>query len=199
MNHHPTRERLISSVLALSQDVDFERIKIDDVLGHSTVSRGSLYHHFENFEELIAVSMARSFALGVDQSIEMMNNTLSKTESSADFREGVRKSIQQTLTLDGINFRLSRARIIGLSAKYPKIRDYIAKELIRLSSAIEDLIARAQKMGWVKPEIDLKAIVIFIQAYTFGKIIDDILDDRIENDRWSNFISDIIDKVLINE
>lgn len=110
----------------------------------------------------------------------------------------MQRSIIQTLGRDSINFRLNRARIIGLASKYDKLLQYIQNEQDRLAIAIEDIFIEAQKSGWLKEGVDLKASVLFIQAYTFGKVIDDISQHPIAQERWVAFIEGVLDKTIFN-
>lgn len=197
--YHPTYEKLIASVLSLTAEKDIERIRIEDVLAHASVSRGSLYHHFANFDDLIAASMARSFAQGVDQSIQFMHSALADCQTREAFRAGVKKSIAQTLGEESVAFRLDRARIIGLSAKYPSLRQHVAAEQERLSSALELLFRQSLQAGWVKADLDISSAVVFIQAYTFGKLIDDIADVKLDPERWSAFVMNVIGTVILSD
>ena len=49
---HPTKQTLIDTVLALMEKKSIEQISSDEVLEISNISKGSLYHHFEDFPEL---------------------------------------------------------------------------------------------------------------------------------------------------
>ena len=81
---HPTRERLIDTVVSLLDEKGAEHISVDEVLSSSGISKGSLYHHFEDYSDLIESAYIRRFSAWVDTSIAAMADIV----SAANSREG---------------------------------------------------------------------------------------------------------------
>jgi hypothetical protein len=128
-----------------------------------------------------------------------MRQTLAECKSRDEFKAGVKQSIVQTLGQDAVGLRLSRARIIGLSAKYPHLRQRIAREQERLSRTLEALFRQSLEAGWLKADLDIASAVVFIQAYTFGKLIDDIADVKLDPSRWTAFIMLVLETVVLSD
>lgn len=196
---HPTKEKLIETFLALSEEGDIDKITVDEVLDRSRISKGSLYHHFENFDDLIAEAMARRYAEGVDRSIEQMVVALLGCGSKDQFLEGVRLSILQTIRPESAVFRLNRSRIIGMCANNVRLEAKVAAEQDRLSKAIEGLFCEAQKQGWVKPTLHIPAAALLVQAYTFGKVVDDIAVRPVDQEAWVELISELVINLFIKD
>ncbi len=57
---HPTKEELIQTVVVLLEGTTLNQITSEQVLAISGISRGSLYHHFEDFSELLELAQVRS-------------------------------------------------------------------------------------------------------------------------------------------
>ena len=196
---HPTKAKLITTFLELAAQKGVESVTVEDVLAASKVSKGSLYHHFANFDDLIEEAMARLYAEGIDRSITVMSSTLLGCKTREELLAGMKLSIEQTISPESKPFRLNRARIIGMCSRNAALQARIAGEQERLSTAFQDLIREAQQQGWVRPELDVAAGALLIQAYTFGKVIDDIAINPVNQQAWANLLMQLLESVYLNQ
>ena len=58
---HPTKSSLIHCAADLLDKYRFDEITVEMVLDRSGVSKGSLYHHFEDLDELMDIA-AKAFS-----------------------------------------------------------------------------------------------------------------------------------------
>ena len=56
-NHHPTKTALIEATRELLETNARKDISTEQILNKSGISKGSLYHHFEDLEELVEAAM----------------------------------------------------------------------------------------------------------------------------------------------
>lgn len=173
-------------------------ITVESLLSATGISKGSLYHHFEDFDDLIAQADAKLFSGGVDRSIESISATLAGVENAEDFRLHVRELILDTLTPEGMHHRLIRARLLAASMKYPKLQQYISLEQHRLTNEISEILTRAKERGLVKMSVDTKVAAVFIQGYTFGKIIDDTSNAPVDSNDWTDWIMSILEYKILS-
>jgi AcrR family transcriptional regulator len=195
---HPTKQKLLTSFLAMSADQDLADITVDALLNATGIARGSLYYHFEDFDDLIAQAKAQMFSTGVDRSIGSIRAILADSETAEDFRRHIRELILDTLTPEGVHRRLIRASILGASMKVPKLQQYIFLEQSRLTNEIAEMFSSAQERGLVKKSVDTKVAAVFIQVYTFGKIVDDISQDPVNANDWVDWIMSILDHKILS-
>ena len=196
---HPTKAKLIETFLELAEELDINQITVDAVLTRSKVAKGSLYHHFENFHTLTSAAVASDYAKGVDQSIALISAELLNCRTKQEFLAGVRRSIEQTTKPESALFRLNRARILGRCAKDPDLRARIRAEQGRLSATLGSIFSELQKNGFIKTTVNVPVAVLFIQAYTLGKVIDDIGDNPVNPDDWTDLIYDIISNIFVDK
>ena len=199
-NIHPTREKLIATMVSLMDNHALSNIQVDDVLRESNISKGSLYHHFENFEELTEAALTSRFASSVDLSIQMVGEAIADAENADDF---VERMIQITTFTQGperAKFRLERARVIGLSVNSPNLRLALELEQDRLTNAMADVVREAQEKGWVSKAFDPKTIAVFMQAYTLGRVIDDVAsaDEHIDAKDWNEVVHSAVTSLLVD-
>jgi AcrR family transcriptional regulator len=193
---HPTRERLIATMADLLDKKAPEQINVDEVLNVSGISKGSLYHHFEDFSDLLEVAYLRRFAAYVDLSSDSIAEIIATSTSRDELLNGLREITRRTQAPDLASLRLERLRAIGLAGGNERFRARLAVEQQRLTDALADLVREAQVKGWCRPDFDPHVIAVFIQAYTLGRVLDEISESPIDNDQWVAFIDHMVSASL---
>ena len=195
---HPTKEKLIATMVSLMDEHALSNIQVDDVLRESNISKGSLYHHFENFDELVEAALIHRFASSVDLSIELVSGAVNGAKSAEEF---VAKIIEVTTVTQGrerSKFRLERARVIGLSVNSPRLLEQLEQEQDRLTAAMADVVREAQEKGWVSKTYDAQTIAVFMQAYTLGRVIDDVASEEqhVDSNDWNDVVNTAVKSLL---
>ena len=195
---HPTKEKLIETMISLMDEHALASILVDDVLRESNISKGSLYHHFENFDDLVEAPLIARFAAGLDSSIYLVSEAVNGAKSSEQWLEKIVLVTSATQGRTRSKFRLERARVIGLSVNSPKLLESLEREQHRLTTAMADIVREGQEKGWVSKAFDAKTIAVFLQAYTLGRVIDDIAgkDQQIDSNDWNNVVNTAIKALL---
>lgn len=194
---HPTRERLIEVTMTLLDGERPDKIHVDEVLLLSGISKGSLYHHFNDFSDLIEEALVRRFSAVVDQSIGVIAGLMNTAQTKDEFIAGLKKVTR--LTQDPARFanRFERARALGMAGSNDRFRAALAMEQDRITSALEDLFRESQNRGWLSADFDPRASAVLIQAYTLGQVINDVATIKYDNDEWIALIDRIMEKVFV--
>jgi AcrR family transcriptional regulator len=195
---HPTKEKLIETMISLMDEHALASILVDDVLRESNISKGSLYHHFENFDDLVEAALIARFAAGVDSSIYLVSEAVNGAKSSEELLEKIVLVTSATQVRTRSKFRLERARVIGLSVNSPKLLESLEREQYRLTTAMADIVREGQEKGWVSKVFDAKTIAVFLQAYTLGRVIDDVAgkDQQIDSNDWNDVVNTAVKALL---
>jgi AcrR family transcriptional regulator len=195
---HPTRDRLITTMVELLDGSDPEHITADQVLSASGISKGSLYHHFEDFEDLVEAALIARFSVNVDATIDALVQILATVNSKEELIGALREINVYNQAQDRSNFRLERARAAGLTYSSPRFHDALGREQQRLTEAFTDLFIEAQNKGWMSTTVDARAAAVFVQAYTVGRIVDDIAPEKVDQEAWMDLIMTVVEKALLN-
>lgn len=195
---HPTKEILLWTVTQLLESSVLETITVDLVLKESGVSRGSLYHHFEDFSDLLEQALVHRFASSVDKSIAMLSKVVLSSTNKQQAIAALHKATGQTTSAALAEVRFERARLISASPGNPRLSKRLSVEQWRLTSALADLFREMQNKGWMSTAFDARAAAVLIQAYALGKIVDDIVEDKMSEQAWNQLINRVIDKVFVN-
>lgn len=195
---HPTRDRLIETMAELLDGSDPEHITADQVLTASGVSKGSLYHHFEDFEDLLEAALISRFSVNVDATIDGLAQILATVKSREELVSALREANAHDQAQSRAKFRLERARAAGLTYSSPRFHDALGIEQQRLTDAFTDLFIEAQNKGWMSTDINPRAAAVFVQAYTVGRVVDDIAPEKVDPQAWVDLLMTVIDKAILN-
>lgn len=195
---HPTRERLIEVTMTLLDGERPDKIHVDEVLLLSGISKGSLYHHFNDFSDLIEEALVRRFSTYVDQSIYVLTELVHSAKSKEELIAGLKKVTRQTQDPSRFANRFERARALGMAGSNDRFRVALAMEQDRITSALEDLFRESQNRGWMSSDFDPRAGAVLIQAYTLGQVINDVATVKYDNDAWVELIDRIIEKAFVS-
>jgi AcrR family transcriptional regulator len=196
---HPTKSRLIETTAELLDTKFPQDIAVDEILDKSGISKGSLYHHFEDLGELLEAAQIARYAVWVDRSIGFMTPLLSEAKTTGDMIESLRKATLFTQSKEYKATRFQRARTLANSETSPRFQKALGIEQDRLTSALEDLVAEAKNKGLFRKDLDTRVIAIFIQSYTLGKIIDDIVPTPVSQEKWDEFIVNMLIATMVSQ
>jgi AcrR family transcriptional regulator len=169
-----------------------EQINVDEVLSVSGISKGSLYHHFEDFGDLLEVAYLRRFAAYVDLSSESIAEVIATSTSRDEMLTGLRVITRRTQAPELAGVRLERLSAIGLASGNDRFRARLAVEQQRLTDALADLVREAQVKGWFRSDFPPHVVAVFVQAYTLGRVLDEIAESPVDNDEWVAFIDHML-------
>ena len=190
-NHHPTKEKLIEVTVEMLGS-QFDEVSTEMILEASGVSSGSVYHHFEDIDDLIETAYVRRFSRFVDLSIGMIRGELAKASSREEMIDTMKAVTRATQPRDLAPIRFERARIVAMAERNERFRAKLEVEQDRLTDALAEIFAGLQANGWLRPEFDPRVGAVMIQAYTLGKVVDDVSSRPMDEVAWHALIDDLL-------
>jgi len=192
------RDSLIEAVRKLLRHSHPSEITTAMVLSEANVARGTLYLHFEDFSSLLEMVLLEAFSESVEENIDSLRDLIDNASTKKALIRGVEKLTKASQGPSRRDFRFSRVRLIAYAEKNQRFAKLLAEEQTRLNKKFEDIFQALKKKGWLNKSLDLKSVVIFVQAYTLGQIIDDVAGEKMPPDAWNYLISQVVEKILIN-
>jgi AcrR family transcriptional regulator len=194
---HPTKARLIETTAGLLENQFPQDIQVDEILEKSGISKGSLYHHFHDLGELLEAAQVAKYAAWVDRSIGLIVPVLSGAKNRDDIIEGLRNLTKYTQSSEYQQTRFYRARTLANSETSERFKIALGIEQDRLTAALEDLVAEAKNKGLFRAELDNRVVAVFIQSYTLGKIVNDIVPEPLAQENWDDFIVNMLIATMV--
>jgi AcrR family transcriptional regulator len=164
-------------------------ILADEVLEISGVSKGSMYHHFTDLQELVECAQLIRYSKWIDASIDFMTTYVLGAKSKEDFVESLRKLTELTQSVDRKSARAERARALAACFDNPRMAKDMGEETQRHTDALADIIHEVQNRGFIRKDMDAKFAAVFIQSYTLGKMVNDYNPTGVSDEVWADMIT----------
>lgn len=194
---HPTKVALIDTVMRLLEHMPLDKITADLVLDESGISRGSLYHHFEDLADLHEHALARRFGAIVDASIEQLRAVADTATTSDEVRELMAALNERIQSPDRARVRGDRLLVVAEAVRGERFRVTFGKEQQRLTDAQADLFRTMQARGLFRNDFDPAAAAVLSQAFTLGRVVDDVSEHPVDPAAWTALINDLISRLFL--
>ena len=186
---HPTRIKIIAAATELMKKKGVAEFHIDDLLAATGLTRGAVYHHFENVGDVIEGTLLAIYTEGVEENINQVRQVLATATTFDEFRNGVVRSNRYFIENKKLRLvRKLRAHAMAATATSKELSKAIALKQNDITSEYISVIVEAQEQGWVRPDLDSASLAVFIQAYSFGIIVDDISQNQVDTDSLARII-----------
>lgn len=193
---HPTRVALLDVTKRLIAEHGTDGFTVEMVLSESGISRGSLYHHFEDFPDLVESALIEVNRSYVDSSIELTARAIEAANSKEEFLAAIAMVTQALHSEERFKARIDRVRMIALCADSPSFREKFGEAQAELVENLADVIRMAQGKGWARADFDPRALATFMSAYTVGVTLNDVSADPISFDAWNVVVRDVVSRFL---
>ena len=194
---HPTKALLIATTVTLLDTKLPNEIAVDEILEASGISKGSLYHHFEDLGELLEIAQVERYAAWVDRSVDSLVQMISTVKTREDLVHGLKVITRFTQDPKYSHTRFQRARAIASAEHNPRFKKRLAEEQMRLTEALIDLINEARNKGLYASDFDAHAGAVLVQAYTLGMIVDDFVENQMDPEAWYSLIDKVVERVFL--
>ena len=191
-----TRYRLLSTAVEMLDGHQEKDVSASEILRRTGIARGSLYHFWDSIGDLIQEAYLVRYARYVEQSGKVITDLLATCETKEQFFVGLSKVTEQTQDPARKVNRYERARILGMAEKNEKFRQGLGEAQQGLTDLFTEQFTEVQNRGWFNKDFDPRTAAVLIQAYTLGKIVDDVVDNPMQPNAWNDLIGLILVRTL---
>ena len=186
---HPTKVHLTEAAATLIDEFGSQGFTVEQLLEKSNISKGSLYHHFEDFHDVIMQAQVLRFARNVEKDIAALTNVLLASTSREDMFGRLDLISRATHDPARSGRRADRIEILAGARHSEKMKNALAPTQARLTGAIADLVREMKAKQFISEDLDPAAVAVFIQAYSLGLIVNDVSNEPIDLEKWHAMIS----------
>jgi AcrR family transcriptional regulator len=194
---HATHRALIDCGVELAKEFGMYGYTVEQLLTKSGISKGSLYHHFEDFVDLVECVQVRIFTEYVEIDIAAIQRALDAATDRQKFFELISLITRTAVQPQRTESRLQRARIISATEGRERFAARIGEEQKLLNDQMTQVISVGQERGWIVPYLDAHALAIFVQGYAFGLLLNDVAAEKIVSEDWVAVIEMIMGNALL--
>ena len=173
-----------------------EDISAAMVLERAGASKSSMYHFFDDFNDLLEETYLLRFRESIGASITVIDKIIKSSNTKEEFFLGLDRLTASTQARDKAALRFSRARMFGRSERQEKFKNSLGELQQQLTDSLTEAFELAQDKGFLNKKFEARTGAVFIQAYTLGRIVDDVTDNHMNDQDWEKLISRIAREVL---
>lgn len=163
-------------------------VRIDDILNETGISKGSLYHHFGGREGLIAAARVTQFSRFVAEDAKNIRDTLTKTNTIEEFIAATSSLVELGDNLERERARHNRLSVIASSYGRPDLRDSLALQQHSHTETIAEAVRYGQQRGWIRSDVDARALAVFVQGYNLARVLLDIDTEPVSSSDWDHVV-----------
>lgn len=191
-----TRNRLLNTAVDMLDELQEKDVSAAEILRRTGIARGSLYHFWDSIGELIQEAYLVRYSRYVEKSGGVIKQLLDECKTKDEFFTGLTRVTELTQDPARKANRYERARILGMAEKNEGFRIALGKVQQGLTDLFTEQFTEVQNRGWFNKDFDPRAAAVLIQAYTLGKIVDDVVDNPMDALAWNALIGLIVDRTL---
>ncbi len=191
-----TRNRLLTTCVDMLEEHSEKDVTAAEILRRTGIARGSLYHFWDTIADLIEEAYLVRYSRYVEKSGGVIKQLLEDCKTKEEFFAGLSRVTELTQDPKRSANRFERARILGMSQNNPKFSKALGQVQRSLTDLFTEQFTEVQKRGWFNKNFDPRAAAVLIQAYTLGKIVDDVVDNQMDAQAWNALIGLIVDRTL---
>lgn len=191
-----TKQHLIQATSELMDEVSLEEISASMVLERAGASKSSMYHFFEDFSDLLEETFLVRFAASVKASDTAIKEIIEKSTTQDGFFKAIEAVTKSSQARENSAIRFQRARMLARSERHDRFRKSLGEIQEKLTNSLAEAFEMAQQKGFVNKEVEPRTGAVFIQAYTLGKVVDDITQSHMNDKDWEKLIGRVLREVF---
>jgi len=191
-----TRQRLIAATSKLMDEVSLEEISAALVLERTGASKSSMYHFFEDFSELLEETFLVRFAASVEASGRAIKDVIKSSTTQEGFFNALEAVTKSSQARHSSAIRFQRARMLARCERNDRFRMSLGEIQENLTDFLAEAFEMAQQKGFVNHDFEPRTGAVFIQAYTLGKVVDDITQVHMDDQDWERLIGAVLRQVF---
>ncbi len=173
-------------------------IRIPEICEATGVNYGSVYHHFGSREGVIDAAYNMIFTRLVEEDLAIFGSSVDESVESLDEYVEIMGPLVATMHSgpERRARRAMRARIVAAASTRPHLKELIGASQERLTKDLEVLTAAAQEKRWLRDDIPASAFAVLFQVLVFGRALDDISSEPINEGDWELMIGTLFLSLL---
>lgn len=191
-----TKQHLIQATSELMDEISLEEISASMVLERAGASKSSMYHFFEDFSDLLEETFLVRFAASVKASDTAIKEIIEKSTTQDGFFKAIEAVTKSSQARENSTTRFQRARMLARSERHDRFRASLGEIQEKLTVSLAEAFELAQQKGFVNKDFDPRTGAVFIQAYTLGKVVDDITPSHMIDKDWEKLIGRVLREIF---
>lgn len=194
-----TREKLVAITLDVILKEGISAVRVDQVAAEADVTKGSLYWHFKDREELIRAALGEHLRKTSAQTIEGISHALHEAKDKGDYLTMIAPLLANPFDKSQADERWHKLDLLVQSRHDPLLADLIRHYQINNQEVLVELMEAAQSQGYLRSDVDPRAVATMLSVVYLGSnVIDTLGESAPDQEAWWNLLFFMINSLFPN-
>lgn len=190
-----SRTRILELAVAAIDRGGEPAVRVSEISAAAETAVTSLYHHFGSREGLIEEAHVERMIRGYRVGTEEFRQASVECRSRAQFRALVLRMTREASSSERRMMRLARANAVGSAFGRPNLFRRITDVLERIEIDRAEVLAMAQRRGWLRADIDPRAVSAWYSSVVFGRALVDFERPSCDGPAWLALTIEALDHI----
>ena len=154
------------------------------VLKRSLISKGSLYHHFEDYPDLVEQTTVARNRLFMNEDLFQISDAISGGLDLAQAKIALFDALGKRQSLYHTDDRAQRIWLISSALGNPRLRALLAQENLITSDLWGGIFTVCVARGWANQFLDSQSVAQLMDSLIFGRVIGEIEVESFSISEW---------------
>lgn len=194
-----SRDEILRVAIDIIDEHGEAALRMADVAERAGVAIALISHHFMSREGLITEAQMTRFLRQPFLDNARIEAGVMATQDLATFRAGMRVLTREIVSAGRAVFRMERVTVIASSYGRAELSERLRVATGEITDSFERVVALAQRVAFVRADLDARAIALAVQAYAMGLVVADLDPARPDDERIAEVIDAFLDGVFVIE
>ena len=199
---HKTRKLLLETTIREISHRETSSISSEEILEMTGISRGSLYHHFSDYSDLVETAQFLIVKRYITSTSQMALAAVRDNEDPQAAIKAIDAVIENAHSMKmiqpsfSIRVRTLRLELLVASLTRPQLRAQVQEFQDLLTETWMETIEICKSRGWADADTDPRTGSILIQSSFFGRTLDDFASEKMDLACWTTSIQRMLHRML---
>jgi len=191
------RQRILDAAVCWLEKHSEADLRMSSIADEADVTIALITHHFGSRDGLVVAAQRVRVAGAAAQDIDFMQEVLARPVTAADFRARLDMLMRSILDDACSARRFSRMAALAAAHGRDSLKPDLGLEISHVLSVVTDMVERAQLAGFVRNDVNPRAVASLIQAILLGFVLSDLDNERPDWDDIRTVVMHAFDSFLV--
>jgi len=188
-----TRNYIIETAAPIFNRSGYVGTSLSDILERTTLTKGAIYHHFENKDGLALAALEYNLKLASDFNFRAMKDVSHSCDKLIAFAGSFKKNYDLTKRMGGCPVMNAAVDSDDGNAQ---IKDRVTRFIKMWRKSIREIVEQGKSRSEIKPDVDTEIFAMnFISLIEGALAMSKVSDDRKFIDNAVALVSSMIDQI----
>ena len=185
---------LIDAALEVIENEGVNALRLDAIAASVGVTKGSLYWHFKDRDDLIRAALQEQMRRLTESSMSGVSEALASSKNLGEYLLQVQSVVADPYDEAEVVQRWRRLELMVTARQDPDLSKVMRDIQVHGMTAYTQLMRDAQESGILHPDLDPAAVAVAISALAMGAnvLISTMGDDAPSRDSWFGLMAFLI-------